>query len=373
MIFHHESQIGGLQMNNLTINKKVTLPVIDINFQQIEETLKKSLEEYKALVVTEDTLPACRDARKELNNLSKEIETVRKGVKKELTAPIKDFEDKCKDLLSLVEDAKAPIGDAINEFTEKKRLEKKEKVTKLFNELMESSGLEEKYSSRIEIKDSHFTINKSMKSIKEDIENQIAIQVSNQDKEANNKAFVENQLSILNQQLSAPIHVNELFISDYENMDISFITSRINTTFNTRKDAEEKARIEAERRIKQEAERKAKEEYERKLADEQRAKEEAERKEREEHERIMQKEAEEAIQENNKERVMEPPSIDFPDEEEIGFSPVEEIGFEPIEEKEELYFYTVVIKAPKGKEDEIQHILGHAGFEIKVTDVNKEV
>ena len=42
------------------------LPVVKMNYEQLEAELKNRLTEYKGLAVTDDTLPACKDAQKEL-------------------------------------------------------------------------------------------------------------------------------------------------------------------------------------------------------------------------------------------------------------------------------------------------------------------
>ena len=54
---------------------KSEMPIIEANFDEVKANLQQMLEDYKGLVVTEDTLFACKDAQKEF-----ELGDIDKGV-----------------------------------------------------------------------------------------------------------------------------------------------------------------------------------------------------------------------------------------------------------------------------------------------------
>ena len=80
-------------MKELEVNKQ--LPVIKANFDEVKESLNQSLEKYKGIIVTEETLQDCKKTQQDLSKVKNGIETFRKSVKKDMEVPIKEFEAKC--------------------------------------------------------------------------------------------------------------------------------------------------------------------------------------------------------------------------------------------------------------------------------------
>ena len=107
------------------------LPVIKINFDQLKEGLSETLKIYKNIVVTEETLPGCKQTQKELAGIRIKLDTYRKDKKKKLSKPIEAFENQRKELISLIEQAEAPIKDGIKVFDDQKREEKRLAAVKL--------------------------------------------------------------------------------------------------------------------------------------------------------------------------------------------------------------------------------------------------
>ncbi len=84
-------------MKNLQVNK--VLPVINANFEEVKASLIETMEKYKGIVVTEDGLKDCKATQKDLAKIRRDIDTYRKLIKKEMTAPIIEFENECKEII----------------------------------------------------------------------------------------------------------------------------------------------------------------------------------------------------------------------------------------------------------------------------------
>lgn len=107
----------------MELTTKIENPVITTNFDEVKTDLETRLEAYKGLVVTEDTLSGAKNAQKELASLRVEIDNRRKEVKKSYNKPLEEFENKCKELIALVEATEQPIKEGIKTFDDMRREE----------------------------------------------------------------------------------------------------------------------------------------------------------------------------------------------------------------------------------------------------------
>ena len=148
---------------------KSEMPVIEANFDEISAGLQQMLEEYKGLVVTADTLPACKSAQKELAGLRNSIETFRKEKKAEFSAPIKAFEDKCKLLVAEVEKVEAPIKDGIKFFDDARREEKKAVAEELIMNAIAEFSLSERFAPKLTVIDKYLNLTATQKEVKDDL------------------------------------------------------------------------------------------------------------------------------------------------------------------------------------------------------------
>ena len=69
-------------MEELQIKVSKTLGTIETNFSEIEKNLKKTLEGYKGIVVTEDTLKESKKDVAELRKLRASIDDEKKAIKR---------------------------------------------------------------------------------------------------------------------------------------------------------------------------------------------------------------------------------------------------------------------------------------------------
>ena len=121
-------------MEELQIQISNTLGEITTNFAEIEANLKKDLENYKGIVVTEDTVKESKKDVAELRKKRTEIEDRRKEIKKAWNEPYVAFENDCKRLLALIDVPINEINSQIKEFDDKRKEEKLSHLHELFDE-----------------------------------------------------------------------------------------------------------------------------------------------------------------------------------------------------------------------------------------------
>lgn len=184
-------------------------PVITINYEEVKNTLQEKLEDYKGLVVTEDTLKASKEAQKELANLRINIDDYRKKKKEELEQPIKGFEQQCKDLISLVQEAEIPLKKAIKVFDDEKRLEKKKIAEQLIEESMIKFGLYGKHAAELTVDDKYLNLSTSKKFVKEDLEQRAGILKQQQIMEEEKINTIQVIINAENEKIKNKMSINE--------------------------------------------------------------------------------------------------------------------------------------------------------------------
>lgn len=131
------------------------------NFDELKGQLSERLENYKGLVVTEDNEREVTKDKAELNKLVKAIDDYRKNQKKEMSAPITEFENKCKELTSLVTNVVTPIADQLKAFEDARKEEKRTEVQRQVEKVINDLELNQTYSSQLDIIDKY--LNKTQK------------------------------------------------------------------------------------------------------------------------------------------------------------------------------------------------------------------
>lgn len=131
------------------------------NFNELKGQLSERLENYKGLIVTEDNEKEVTKDKAELNKLVKAIDDYRKNQKKEMSAPITEFENKCKELTSLVTNVVTPIADQLKAFEDARKEEKRTEVQRQVEKVINNLGLNQTYSSQLDIIDKY--LNKTQK------------------------------------------------------------------------------------------------------------------------------------------------------------------------------------------------------------------
>lgn len=155
-------------MSELQVVVNQEIGHINFNYEEIKEELQKRMDLYKDAVFTEDSKNIAKGEVAALRKMRAAIDQKRKDVKNQCMAPYKEFEEKAKELMALVDEPIGLIDGQIKEFEEKRKAEKREKIWELYEEIIgdmaEYLPFEKIYDSRWE------NVSKTMKSIREDIE-----------------------------------------------------------------------------------------------------------------------------------------------------------------------------------------------------------
>lgn len=182
-----------------------TLPVISINYDEIKANLESEMAKYENIVVTEETLKGCKATQKELAGLKNKIDRYRLDKKKIFSAPIVEFENKCKDLISLIETVEFPIKKGIAVFDDETKQEKRKEAQDIIDSVVEKQGLTEKYANRLTVIDKYMNLSATKKSIVEDIEARAMTLKVEQDMENELleiiKSTIESENARINQKL----------------------------------------------------------------------------------------------------------------------------------------------------------------------------
>lgn len=217
-------------MKNLQVNK--VLPVINANFEEVKVSLIETMEKYKGIVVTEDGLKDCKATQKDLAKIRNDIDTYRKLIKKEMTAPITEFENKCKELIALVKETETPILEGIAIYDEKRRQEKIDYISDNITIAVSEVGLNEKYAARLKVNDIKFTLNTSLKSIREDInekaKNLKALQIAEEEKIASDISIIETTVQASNEGQEVVLEINNYVDKYKKGMPLNSVIQAIN-------------------------------------------------------------------------------------------------------------------------------------------------
>ncbi len=98
--------------------------VIKANFDECRAALTEMMAPYAGLVVTEDGVTAAKADRARINKVAANIDDARKMVKKAYSAPLSDFENKCKELTGICTAAAKNLDDQVKTFELKRKEEK---------------------------------------------------------------------------------------------------------------------------------------------------------------------------------------------------------------------------------------------------------
>ena len=213
-------------MKELEVNKQ--LPIVTGNFEEVKVSLKNEMEKYKGIVVTEDNLKDCKATQKNIAGLRNKIEDYRKGIKKEMQAPIKEFESKCKELVELIEEVEEPIKKGILIYDNKRREERRSKALEIIDAAIIEHRLNEKYSKELTVLDKYMNLSGSIKAIREDIEAR-AINLKGK-QEAENariniiKTSIKNTCELLNKDIKTSLKEEEF----YKYIDMNWSVEDIN-------------------------------------------------------------------------------------------------------------------------------------------------
>lgn len=107
---------------------------VTANFAECQAALTEMMAPYKTLVVTEGDLPQAKADRARIRRVATRIDEARKEVKRVYTAPLKQFEDKCKELTAICAEADSNIDTQVKAFEQARKAEKVGRLRAYFAE-----------------------------------------------------------------------------------------------------------------------------------------------------------------------------------------------------------------------------------------------
>lgn len=117
----------------LKVEEIKALAPVKFNYEDIKKWVTEKSSEYKSIVYTPETITLAKQDRATLNKVSEAINNEKKRIKNELLKPYVDFENKCKELMAIVDDASKTIDKQVKEFEEKEQNAKKEQIKAVFD------------------------------------------------------------------------------------------------------------------------------------------------------------------------------------------------------------------------------------------------
>ena len=155
-------------MKELEVIVKQNVGDIQFNYDEIKAELQARMELYKDAYFTEESKTIAKKEVAALRKMKDAIDRKRKDVKNQCLEPYKEFEDKAKELMYLIDEPIALIDGQVKAFEERRKQERRENIKSIYESLIGDMGeyisLEKIYNAKWE------NASTSMKSIKEEME-----------------------------------------------------------------------------------------------------------------------------------------------------------------------------------------------------------
>lgn len=186
-------------MNELQVKTIDIQPaVIEFNHEEIERELETNLKKYEGLVFSEENATDLRKTIAELRKGKNAVDRYRIDTKKKLNEPVKEFENKCKQLDKRFDNVITPLVEQQKEFEEKRRAEKLKEVEAIRLEHIENYGLAEEYHNQVTIDDSMLTKSASIKQVRDTLEFQVQKLKNEQDKKESDIQLINTTVELAN-------------------------------------------------------------------------------------------------------------------------------------------------------------------------------
>lgn len=186
-------------MNELQVKTIEIQPaVIEFNHEEIEKELEANLKKYEGLVFSEENATDLRKTIAELRKGKNAVDRYRIDTKKKLNEPVKEFENKCKQLDKRFDNVITPLVEQQKEFEEKRRAEKLKEVEAIRLEHIENYGLAEEYHNQVTIDDSMLTKSASIKQVRDTLEFQVQKLKNEQDKKESDIQLINTTVELAN-------------------------------------------------------------------------------------------------------------------------------------------------------------------------------
>lgn len=112
---------------------------IDSNLDEVKKSITEYCDQYKNLVVTEDTIADSKQLVADIRKQKKALDDLRKKIKTEWNKPYVELENKIKELLEQYDEPINLISDQLTEFEEERKAEKRKEISRIYEEIIGES------------------------------------------------------------------------------------------------------------------------------------------------------------------------------------------------------------------------------------------
>ena len=161
-------------MNELQITEQIQAPILSLNFAELEAQATQIAQTYTSIAITDDTYMSAKNDAKKLAGYVNDIEKKRKEIKRQAEEPIKAFDSECKRIEQILLDAKTSIEGVTVKYDEDRKAERAKKIKDYVDKQLSKSGLRPEYIAKLVEPANAQNLSSTLKSIKEDYDEQIA-------------------------------------------------------------------------------------------------------------------------------------------------------------------------------------------------------
>lgn len=218
---------------NLVITQKA---VADFgwNFEEYKEQLRKNLEKYSNLVITETNYKESKEVLTSLGNQEKLVKEISKDFKDPFKKAIDEVVVQEKELLGIIAEFKSPIKEGIDFFVKKKEEEKRAKVENIRLDVIKEFDLMCKYAELLAIKDTYVRESTTLKKVTANLRSDAEKLKEQQERELREAADREEKKGLLTQMavvhsqaLGLKVHITFEEVKHLLDADMLTITKEI--------------------------------------------------------------------------------------------------------------------------------------------------
>lgn len=206
------------------ITEKMEVGIVDFNYEEIKKQLADHAEKYTRLVVTEENIKEMTDVKNDLGKLETAIDTYRKANKKEMERPIKEFEGKCKELLSILKEVSDPIREQLEYYENIRKEEKEKEVQTLIDEVSTKYGLEKEFANQLVIIPKYLNKTQKEKDTVEDLELRAKVLKEQQEQKRQLEEMKKQKLDLIQKTIE---EVNKEFETDLKISEFNFLIDKV--------------------------------------------------------------------------------------------------------------------------------------------------
>lgn len=199
---------GGKRPMSLDLAVKTTKfepAVIEFNYDEIENTLVENLKKYQGLTFTEKEAAECKKVIADLRKGKRLVDQYRIKTKKQLTEPVKAFEDQCKALNGKFDSVIDPLLEQSKVFEEKEREAKRIKVEGIVEQVIKDLDLDDDIGGQLVIEDKYLNKSTTLKFVEEDLHEQADRLLEQVKHEQVQKELIKQHVEITNLKLGTEL------------------------------------------------------------------------------------------------------------------------------------------------------------------------